>query len=92
MKNIQSKCCSNMYTYIIGHYNASVISALRKCYRVTDILGNICTEWAKPLPLLSLRGRGGNTVCECERWQSYRSALTSITGTITGASIVIIGL
>ena len=28
------------------------------------------------------------TVCECARWQSYHSVLTSVTETITAANIV----
>ena len=31
-----------------------------------------------------------HTVFECARWQSYRSVLTSIIGTITAANIVVV--
>ena len=42
-----------------------------------DIVGNICTEWAKPPPLtveeVEVVNNGEHTVCECARWQNYRS-------------------
>ena len=47
------------YGHVLVRNFERIFTALHRCYRVTDILGNICTEWARPL--LSLRGRGSIT-------------------------------
>ena len=65
------------------------VITLHSCYRVTGILGNICTEWAKASSPFCLYEEGEiiddaeHSVFECARWQSYCSEVTSTIGRIT---------